>query len=318
MKLVFHIGLHKTGTTTLQRAVFNSHPEVLYLGKPWINKSIESFFVDFVYCNPLLFEPEFFWRKFDSLVRDMMKGYVSGNWKAILVSQESLHSGPQWFGDDVVVMSDKLKRTFPESYIILSFRNQASYIESLYKNYVNHGGKMSLRRFLYDSYEFNYGMRAKLEFDKLLSLYINLFGRDRVYVYLFEDLKRSLDHVVSGIQSFLGLSEGFPYPERHLNIGLSPLATKVIRVVNHLMADDFTQQYYQIASMQGGGKKEYVRRNLAKVIRRIGGTRYFRRAGSKILNVRDISYIQNRFADSNRRLSELLDRDLSELGYYVD
>lgn len=41
--LVLDIGYHKTGTTYLQNNVFNNHPQIFFLGMPWVDQSVTDF-----------------------------------------------------------------------------------------------------------------------------------------------------------------------------------------------------------------------------------------------------------------------------------
>lgn len=57
-RLLLHVGLSKTGTTTLQRALFANHPEISYLGKYVPSKAPKGCLSQDVYdfLNPLLWD----------------------------------------------------------------------------------------------------------------------------------------------------------------------------------------------------------------------------------------------------------------------
>jgi hypothetical protein len=214
-------------------------------------------------------------------------------------------------------MAEKLKNTFPEARIIVSLRNQLSFIKSFYKNYVNLGGKQNFHAYLYESFECHYGLLPKLEYDRFLGLYHELFGEDRVHVYLFEDLIRDPEQVLRGVQDFLGLTEPFVYQDEQLNVGLSPLATAIIRQLNRLSTKDFAQHYFQITALRGYSRRDYLRNQLAQRIRKVAGSKMLYSLGPDLLEPEDVSYINEHFAASNRRLSAMLGRDLRKSGYFA-
>ena len=97
LPLALHIGYHKTATTYLQEYVFNSHPEIIYLGFPWINKKLNSFFVRYKFSHDIDYQPDLFRKNFSSIIRNILeeKTYEKGQYpdpKLILVSNEGLHN----------------------------------------------------------------------------------------------------------------------------------------------------------------------------------------------------------------------------------
>jgi len=90
--------------------------------------------------------------------------------------------------------------------IILSIRNQESMLRSLYSNYVKNGGTLSFKKLLKDiSFEGDL-VEKKLEYHRLINSYYDAFGKENVFVYLFEEFQRAPDDVLSKLASFLGVS----------------------------------------------------------------------------------------------------------------
>jgi hypothetical protein len=110
--IFFHVGLHKTGTTFLQRAVFPKWRGITYI--PWPN--LELF-----------------------LRLDSGRTY--------LVSREGL-SGRNWAHHHERDASLKrLSELFPDAQILISFRKHSGYIISSYRQYLQRGGAEVFERY---------------------------------------------------------------------------------------------------------------------------------------------------------------------------
>jgi hypothetical protein len=319
--LTLHIGYHKTGTTYLQWNVFNSHPEVCYLGRPWINEQVGEFFREFKFTHDVDFSSDYFRTQFHQVVQgaSLELGWSQeseNDSRVLLVSLESLHSGPEWFGMNLVNMANRLRDVFYPCKIILGIRNQKDYIESNYKEYVVHGGKLGFKRFLYESFSCNYCLLPKLQFDKVIMLYRKLFGDDSVYVYLQERLKSRPTVGLGGLMNFLGVDDSVEFQHRLTYKGLSKTSIDCIRLLNRLVADDYNEQYYNVGVSERWSKTEWTRRRFIRVLRGVE-----RKFSAHINFVKtywdqeDIDYINTRFQNSNQNLSKIIGVAVKEFGY---
>jgi len=121
MKVIIHIGLHRTGTTFLQKDVFEKIPNINYV-----------------------FD--------DSLHRIKLTPGTN------LISNEGLSlSMPHSLPNRIQIL-DLLKILFPEAKIIIGFREKEKWLRSCYYRYVISGGKLSFEKYLenYKSNVINY------------------------------------------------------------------------------------------------------------------------------------------------------------------
>ena len=140
MEIYLHIGLHKTGTSFLQKVIF-----------PKING------IDFY--NPKLNDLK--------NIKPKIK---------TLISNESLAGQPYSFNQtDRYKTLNFIKKLYPNANIIFVKRNPKNWINSLYKQYIRGGGVYSFQKwfndifdidFLYDKYE----NELKKKFKKILIL----------------------------------------------------------------------------------------------------------------------------------------------------
>ena len=118
--LFLHIGYHKTATTLLQNNVFSRHPEIFYLGRSWESCDLAQFFNEYKYIHDLEFNPTKLANEFRRIQQDYYeesKAKVSEfcKKKICVISHESLHSGPDWFGIDIEGRARRMSQVFPNS-----------------------------------------------------------------------------------------------------------------------------------------------------------------------------------------------------------
>ncbi|MBX2822494.1 MAG: sulfotransferase domain-containing protein [Rhodothermaceae bacterium] len=311
MKLFLHIGYHKTGTTYLQEKIFGQLETVNYLGRPWINEQFKSFFTDYKFSHPLDFDPTAMRLRFESIVEEAVQAHQLNPSHPLLISHESLMTGPEWFGGAVVERAQRLAECFPDVKLIISFRNQADFTASNYSNYVMHGGKLSFDNFLHHSFAGQYNLLPRLSFDKVLEFYISKFGQENIHVYLHEELKQTPQLMLEQLCSFLEVEEAVTMTKSTVNKGVGRRSTALIRFLNHFFADDFNEQYYHWTTSTIT-KNEYLRRRLVKVIRAVNKGR----RSSKIMTRSQRTEMLKSFEQSNKSLEKLLNKDLQSLGYF--
>lgn len=175
-KAVFHIGLHKTGTTFLQRDVF---------------PAMEGLHT-YVYYHPL-------WELFKA--RDAER---------VVVSCERLSGNPfggKW-SDQGKTYAKNIGKMFPESKCIIGFRRHDALIRSLYKQYLHQGWAASLDELFHPEGSGTIGLedlrfRARIEYCE------QYFSE--VFVYTQEELRDNLGGFLESLSQFLGTP---PPPKR--------------------------------------------------------------------------------------------------------
>ena len=118
-EIVIHLGLHKTGTTFLQKCVF---PKLKDVEVQHLMNICQIKFTSFK--------------------------------KTLLISSEGLLSSMPHYPDNGTVEDsiEALRRIFPNAKIILGIRNERSWFKSCWNQYIRSGGTMS-----YIDYLFRYG-----------------------------------------------------------------------------------------------------------------------------------------------------------------
>jgi hypothetical protein len=172
--VIIHIGFPKTATTWLQKRYFPKVQNFKYI-PPSVTNS------DIVGCN------DFFAQK---IALDWLKG------NKIIISNENLLGLARISEFIRIGLAERLKKLFPNAHIVIFIRNQIDLIASEYSWYIkNSGGTYNPNDFVFKSIRNPYGLFLykvqNLQYDKVIDLYQQLFGKKNIHIFLYEDLKNN-------------------------------------------------------------------------------------------------------------------------------
>jgi len=204
LEIYVHVGLPKTGTTYLQMHLFPYLPGVHYVSRTddWFVKH----FLKIRFGGHLFVKDEVaetFWE---------FARYVDE--RKILISEESL-SEPRNNARHVWPNILAVKHAIPDAKILFTVRRQDNFLESFYRQDLRVGGTMSPNVLLrYDRHrrqfkEFEYTLVAKpsvhyLDYNVFADLYVDLFGRDNVRLFVYEKLLSEPDEFIAELCEFVG------------------------------------------------------------------------------------------------------------------
>jgi hypothetical protein len=219
-KIFIHVGLHKTGTTFLQREIFSKLKNVNYIHPP------RTFLQKDIYTKIPKVRVSFFTPEKTLGDRPEFKPIISSD-KINIISRESLSGAPSVGyidGDVRFTIADRIKKHYPNSKIIIGVREKKSWLFSSYGQYVRGGGTYS-----YDDWYNKIFDKKYLDFDTYLKYLKNLFND--VYVYKIEDLRSDPKEFVKNLCGFIGVD----IPEYELKIhnkGFNEKQMKLARFIN--------------------------------------------------------------------------------------
>ena len=234
-----HIGIHKTASTWMQLLGFNLHPHIKLLNS--VNTGFEKFWVDeFLKCGDFRFSKNRLLERIDQEINP-----PKFDSKDVFILSEENISGHIYTGCNAKIYADRIFDSFGKIKIFMMIRKQSDYLLSAYSNFINHGGALSLEVWLTDeNFPIN-SMKEKLKYDLLISYYMNLFGKENVFVlpYEFFFLKGEIP-VMNAFFEFLGLE---PIPEsgfhssKKVNASFSPIGVRFARLVNGIRGGGIQQ-----------------------------------------------------------------------------
>lgn len=301
--VLIHVGLHKTGTTWLQKKFFPYLENVVYVDNVEMIHSIflTPRFGDFDVARVMeVFRPY------------IMKAFSAG--QPLLISDEALGGRPfhQKFVREITAL--RLQRAFPNARILVTIREQEALVRSFYGEYLRYGYASSLREFLnQDLNDPNIHPILDLafyEFDRLFSFYRAVFGTRNVDVIPSEWLLADNAAFASRLGALLGTAMRAPagigtsererpawsgWARRYQQFAnrLSPQDSRASRKPGRLSANSVA---YWIDRVTPGWARRATAERERQLVREMIGQYY---------------------VHSNRRFAEMAGFDLGALGYRV-
>ncbi|MEF3077575.1 hypothetical protein [Winogradskyella poriferorum] len=199
--IIFHIGLHKTGTTYLQREYF---PQ---LALKYI-KASEPYYKVLMGMN-IVEQP-------------------------VLISEENL-SGRLFGGnklEECLSTIRSIKEMYPEAKIVVGFRKHSDYILSSYKQFLHEGNALKFKDF------FNFENTGVLkQEDVVFRSFIEVVQHsfEDVFIYTLDDLK-AMESFHKSFSEFLGLEDAsINFESKKVNSGIrTSFQTKLLYRLNYI------------------------------------------------------------------------------------
>lgn len=301
--LVIHVGLHKTGTTWLQGQLSGARyqDDLVFCG------NINFIYRQFLVPDAQEFSPE----ETRAAFCDRWASQLDGR-QAVMVSGEYLGGRPFHAKHMREVTAARIARTFPEAHILITLREQAAIIYSMYGQYLRFGYTSSLSEFLrqpspHSSFQPVLD-RAFYDYARLLDLYERFFPGDRIMMAPSEWMFANPDTFIDRLNAQLGTS--LPVPENQMrdkvaNPAWSDLAYGVLRQLNRFDSQDSRWQR-SVGRLGPNAMAARIDRLTPAILRR-------RMRAARMDMIRQ--EIGDFYAASNRTLAERIGLDLTSFGY---
>ncbi len=203
---VIHIGANKTGSTTLQRALFPRSAGLVYLGEDCSGyDAYKDTLNSLVSDDDLYFQPE----KTSDLFR-ACSAEADRSDKTFIYSNEDITQSRV-----PMLCAKRLHTLLPNAKILLVIRNQYSAVNSWY---ISHGAyarnvpRSYWRRYVsfddwmsYCTTFKNYGPLDGFLYHQILSCYVPFFGKENVHVLLFEDFLHNKNTFIADLCKILNI-----------------------------------------------------------------------------------------------------------------
>lgn len=299
---LFHTGYVKTGTTFLQDAVFNNAELGFGLPGGDISRSLltEWFNAGDGY-------------RFDArLINDAMNDAEAPVRAAGLIpvwSEETLMGDPiqrRYIGPQALDRLAKLKRPLR---FLVSIREQQAFALSAFREYLKrHSGSLTdfigtdIQRLSY----YPIFREDFAQFDIAIGRWQAVLGTENILVLPFEVLRDTPDLYFDKLATFVGLPSLPVVGEQKRNVGQKGLALRTSSFLNRFFIRSPLHQDMSFAAR--------LSRRTVRLINQITPDSTHQRIEQSWKDQIADRY-KNSFANSNRRLSKLIDIDLGKLGY---
>jgi hypothetical protein len=300
MAVYFHIGLHKTGSTFLQKKVF-PHLKDCFSVSYFSNKKYFKEVENLQKFNPLNFKK----KKIDNLLK------LKNKKKNILLSSEQF-SGSGNFSQIAALNNFYnnfffIKKFFPKAKIILIIRNQKDIINSYYKDEVSRGLTLNFEKWVGNNIKNN--SLNYFKYDILVSFLFKQFGKNNVIVGFFEEI---FEDKFSVLKFFEKIFKKKFYKKINMSRSNPGIADQLIflnRFINHFMktklnTETFTGKYDYLKLHQ------FFRYKIFPILTRFCSQK------SKKFDINKFTKLKYDFTISNKKLEILLKKKLPK-EYYI-
>lgn len=213
--IFLHPGMAKSATTSLQRLAFARHPEIKYLGLPTADPAAKAAIREICRADSLWYDGE--------RVRRALAARLHGGERTVLLSYENF---TLYESKDKGLVAERLFELFPDARVFFTIRRQQDVLSAWYLQKT----QKHLRHAHFIEFEPWWAMVSDLphrsilddlRYHDIIARYAELFGRERVRVFLHEDLVADAGAFCREVAGFLGvdaqqferlLSEGHENP----------------------------------------------------------------------------------------------------------
>jgi len=200
--LCIQIGLHKTGTTTLNNEFYPKHPDLHHLGKPYdLDDPVRLLMEGINYTPEAEFDLEAHRRQF----RDAVLPHLKGN-KLVTINESSLANG---IGVERSVVARRILDICGRCKTLFVLRRQDELLRSYYFQAVGtQKSRLSFEDWLNDGWVFARPPAFSIiDYYHLVAPFAAAFGRDRVGIFLFEDLVADRDNFARALSAFMDIDQ---------------------------------------------------------------------------------------------------------------
>jgi len=313
-RLLIHTGFHKTGTSYLQKMVFNNVAMGFYT--PIDRHLLRNMFVQ---TNSFAFDVK--------AARDLLQPQI---YQAVtehlvpVLTHEQFSGQPAGTGYGLrrrereasrKEVADRLHATFPDARVLIVIREQREMIRSIYKWLVcGWEGRLSARidQFLDQSpLEHGFGPLFNfeyLEYHWVVQYYRRLFGESAVLTLPYEWLRADPTNFVNRIRHFAELPPINETPHKQVNAGQSAATCHVRRWLNRALASPNRPGTVSRPERWAAVFTSKLNRHMPYAIHS---------TSERILSQQIEHLVAGTYAESNERTSILTGIDLASLGYEV-
>jgi hypothetical protein len=303
---LLHIGYHKTASTWFQK---NFYPRIT--SHTYIDRITAR--------NALLFDHAYSFNPHQA--RRTLQGT---HHRPLILCDEDLcgnfHSAGL-YGGWTIEVARRLAATFPQADIVLIIREQKALLSSIYKQYIREGGTHRPYRYFHPyaflpRRGFQPAKVALFSFEHfhypgLIQLYQELFGKNKVHVFLYEEFRQDHLGFVTQFCQQIGLecdSESISWQRQNISYQRSTLA--LARLINHFTWRDVVDKR---CWLHVPGIFQYSHKWLRSLNKRLplGGAL----TPEQVLGSNIIQEIDQLFCSDNQWLMQHLNLPLQKYGY---
>ncbi len=302
-----HVGMPKCGSTFLQQIGFAQHPGIALVWEPGLRLFFE--------LRDQVDSPSFDLRCYSRRFAAYVDRRIADRDRAarVVISFEGF-CGPQATNRNDRRLAETLKTLVGPTHVIFIVREQYRLLFSLWGQYVKEGGRLGLPDYLNAPFspaspcDEQENIFLRVQYDRYVETLFRLFGRENVGVFFFEEFITHYEGFMRDLYGFIGADPDQIPDNTPLWRGPNRRNANLIRMLNRfstsqhhagLLPVDFYRMYRQWFERHVLPSQRWNRSSICPTRRLVPVVR------------------QDQIRNSNRRLAQLLNRDIGSLGYCV-
>ena len=210
MKVIVHPGYERTATSTLQDSLFGKHPDILSIGRPWNETTLN--FVKELRRNDLFYNKDLAMSHFDKLVTNKNTN------NTVVLSDEAIfraNHDKDGTPESAKLHAQRIKDIFPSSQVLLTIRNQPSLISGYYMSQgriVNAPEPFYNRHITIDSWlqwcleRWEFSILSYFDYWAVIKMYIGIYGKENVHVLLYEEFANDQENFLRKLSPILDIN----------------------------------------------------------------------------------------------------------------
>jgi len=332
-EFIFHVGAHKTGSTFLQKMCFPNLEEVYFVNKKDVGL-IHILKSAIFWENPLALDC----KKLRNTIFNRLKNVKENK---ILFSSEGLFGSAYNGYYNNQNATEIIRKVFRHAKIIVVFRRQDSFVESLYRQSLREYQSIPINRFIGFNqnisgefkrriHKFEHGVDIpSLDWSIYIKNYVSSFGKKNVLVLPHELLSKDKSIFFNILSEFLSIKPIQLDKNQIYNKGYSRFSAKLAYILNPLIRTSTNRFGFLIENPFSGyfskrKNKNQVNNFLANISSKLNLNyflekvvdRYLIRDNQNLLKPFIKMQILNLHSNNNIELQKFVDVDLKEFGYY--
>lgn len=302
-RLIVHPGFLKTATTTLQKHLFSSHPALFSVGLPHRSPVQARLAEELRRIEGVDYDEEQLRVLIQQAVAEQIPGSVA------ILSDEAL-TGNAYLLEPIAC---RLRDFFPGAHVLFTIRHQFDSIRSFY---ARHGRVLTnvpapyadrhitFADWLTHAYQnLPTSYLGLVDYRRTIKIYEQIFGRERIHILLFEDLKHDRKTFVDQLAEVLSVDPSTIHPL------LNGRQTHSQQSMRFVFCDRFMKRFAPESWLRPGGSLTAHLPGWLKAF--LGGGRPNRVDIPRVW----IPRLEEIYRTGNRTLAERYDLRLQEYGY---
>ena len=219
-KIILHVGAHKTGTTYIQKVLYNNHKKLLDKGVLYPKRWLANLWGH----HELIFKIRK--KEIDNLAK-VFKEFKQ-QYKTIIISSENFED----FDKSQFLALKEILGEDIKLEVVFFIRRLPKILPSQWQENVKHGSFQTLPSFLLENVAFPFGSK-RLNYNIRLDRMASVFGKESLKIVAYDNLiDTKVDIATYFAAQFIGEELDLTIENKKVNVSLTPDLIEIIRLLN--------------------------------------------------------------------------------------